>query len=129
MASNIIAALKNEPLIVGGDGEQSSDFVYVDDIVNGILIRKESAIGQVCDLGTGIDTPIKRIAEMIIEITKSKSKIEYVPLRTGEVKLHTKADLTNAKKYLGWEPKISLEEGIRKTIPYYAKLVGVKSPV
>jgi nucleoside-diphosphate-sugar epimerase len=66
---------------------------------------------------------------MIIELTKSKSKIEYVPLRTGEVKLHTKADLTNAKKYLGWEPKISLEEGIRRTIPYYAKLVGVKSPV
>lgn len=129
MASNIISALKNEPVIVGGDGEQSSDFVYVDDVVNGILIRKESAVGQVCDLGTGIDTPIKKIAEMIIELTKSKSKIEYVPLRTGEVKLHTKADLTNAKKYLGWEPKISLEEGIRKTIPYYAKLLGVKSPV
>lgn len=129
MASNIISALKNEPVIVGGDGEQSSDFVYVDDVVNGILIRKESAIGQVCDLGTGIDTPIKKIAGMIIELTKSKSKIEYVPLRTGEVKLHTKADLTNAKKYLGWEPKTSLEEGIRKTIPYYAKLLGVKSPV
>ncbi|MEW6408872.1 MAG: GDP-mannose 4,6-dehydratase [Nitrospirota bacterium] len=129
MASNIIAALKNEPVIVFGDGEQSSDFVYVDDVVDAILIQKESAIGQVCDIGTGISTPVKKVAEMIIELTKSKSKIEYLPLRTGEVKLHTKADLTNAKKYLGWEPKVSLEEGIRKTIPYYAKLLGIKSPV
>ena len=66
---------------------------------------------------------------MIIGLTNSKSQIEYLPLRTGEVKLHTKADLTNAKKYLGWEPKTSLEEGLRKTIPYYARLLGVKSPV
>jgi UDP-glucose 4-epimerase len=129
MASNIIAALKHEPLIVFGDGEQSSDFVYIEDVVDAILIRKESAIGQVCDIGTGIDTPIKKIAQMIIELTGGKSKIEYVPLRTGEVKLHTKADLANTKKYLGWEPKVKLEEGIRRTIPYYAKLLGVKSPV
>ena len=129
MASSIIAALKNEPVIVFGDGEQSSDFVYIDDVVEALLTLKESAIGQVLDIGTGISTPVKKVAEMIIGLTNSKSKIEYLPMRTGEAKLHTKADLTNAKKYLGWEPKTSLEEGLRKTIPYYAKLVGVKSPV
>jgi len=130
VASNITAALKNEPIVVFGDGEQSSDFVYVDDVVEGCLrAPRDSAIGQVCDLGTGVATPVKRVAELIIELTRSKSKIEYLPLRTGEVKLHTKADLTNSKKYLGWEPKMSLEEGLKKTIPYYAKLVGVKSPV
>ena len=130
VASNITAALKNEPIIVFGDGEQSSDFVYVDDVVEGCLgAPRDSAIGQVCDLGIGVATPVKRVAELIIELTRSKSKIEYLPLRTGEVKLHTKADLTNSKKYLGWEPKISLEEGLKKTIPYYAKRAGVKSPV
>jgi UDP-glucose 4-epimerase len=129
IASSIIAALKNEPVIVFGDGEQSSDFVYIDDVVEALMTLKESAIGQVMDIGTGISTPVKKVAEMIIGLTNSKSQIEYLPMRTGEVKVHTKADLTNAKKYLGWEPKISLEEGLKKTIPYYAKLVGVESPV
>ena len=130
VASNITAALKNEALVVFGDGEQSSDFVFIDDIVNACMrAPRDTAIGQVCDLGTGVNLPVKKVAEMIIELTKSKSKIEYFPLRTGEVKVHTKADLTNAKKYLDWEPKTSLEEGLKKTIPYYAKQVGVKSPV
>lgn len=129
IASSIIAALKNEPVIVFGDGEQSSDFVYIDDVVEGLLTLKESAIGQVVDIGTGISTPVKDVAALIIKLTNSKSKIEYLPMRTGEAKLHTKSDLANAKKYLGWEPKTSLEEGLRKTIPYYAKLLGVKSPV
>jgi UDP-glucose 4-epimerase len=129
VASNIIAALKNEPVIVFGDGEQSSDFVYVDDIVEGCLrAPRDSAIGQVIDLGTGISTPVKRVAELIIELTRSNSKIEYVPMRTGEVKSHTKADLTNAKKYLDWEPKVRLEEGLKKTIPYYANLLGMNPP-
>jgi UDP-glucose 4-epimerase len=129
IASSIIAALKNEPVIVFGDGEQSSDFVYIDDVVRALMTLKESAVGQVLDIGTGISIPVKKVAEMIIGLTNSKSQIEFHPLRTGEVKLHTKADLTNAREYLGWEPKISLEEGLRKTIPYYAQLVGVESPV
>ncbi|MCL5422855.1 MAG: SDR family NAD(P)-dependent oxidoreductase [Nitrospirae bacterium] len=130
VASSIIAALKNEPVIVFGDGEQSSDFVYIDDVVEALLTLQESAIGQVVDIGTGISTPVKDVAALIIKLTKSKSKIEYLPMRTGEIKLDTKSDLTNVRKYLpSWKPKTSLEEGLRKTIPYYAKLVGVKSPV
>lgn len=130
MATFIEAALKNEDLPVMGDGEQSSDFVFIDDIVEGCMrAPRDAAIGQIMDLGTGINTPVKKIAELIIEITGSKSKIKYVPLRTGEVKVHTKADNTNAKKYLDWEPKIDLREGIKRTIPYYANRLGVKSPV
>jgi UDP-glucose 4-epimerase len=130
VASNIISALKNEPVIVFGDGEQSSDFIYVDDVVEACLrAPTDSAIGRICDIGTGISTPVKRVAELIIELTGSKSKIEYLPLRTGEVKLHSKADPTNAKNSLDWEPKVTLEEGLRKTIPYYANLLGTRSPV
>lgn len=130
MATFIEAALLNEDLPVMGDGEQSSDFVFIDDIVEGCMrAPKDAAIGQIIDLGTGINTPVKKVAELIIEITGSKSKIKYVPLRTGEVKVHTKADLTNAKKYLDWEPTVSLREGITRTIPYYARQLGVKSPV
>lgn len=130
MATFIEAALKNEDLPVMGDGEQSSDFVFIDDIVEGCMrAPRDTAIGQIMDLGTGINTPVKKVAELIIEITGSKSQIKYVPLRTGEVKVHTKADITNAKKYLDWEPKVDLREGIKRTIPYYAKRLGVKSPV
>ncbi|MCX5825995.1 MAG: GDP-mannose 4,6-dehydratase [Deltaproteobacteria bacterium] len=130
MATFIEAALKNEDLPVMGDGEQSSDFVFIDDVIEAIMrAPRDAAIGQIMDIGTGINTPVKKVAEMIIEITRSKSKIKYMPLRTGEVKVHTKADNTNAKKILDWEPKTDLREGIKRTIPYYAKRLGVKSPV
>jgi len=130
IASNILAALKNEPVIVFGDGEQSSDFVYIDDVADACLkAPRDSALGQVCDIGTGISTPVNRIVQLILELTHSQSKIENLPLRTGEAKLNTKADLTHAEKYLDWEPKTELVEGLKKTIPYYANLLGVPSPV
>jgi nucleoside-diphosphate-sugar epimerase len=130
IASSIIAALHHEPIIVFGDGEQSSDFVFIDDVVEACLgAVRESAVGQVCDIGTGISTPVKKVAELIIELTQSKSPIDFLPMRTGEVKLHSQADLSNARKYLEWEPKMELREGLKKSIPYYANLLGVKSPV
>jgi len=130
MATFIEAALMNEPLPVMGDGEQSSDFVFVDDIVE-VLMRAptDKAVGKIMDAGTGISTPVKKVAELIIELTGSKSEIKYVPLRTGEVKVATKADLTEVRQTLGWEPKYDLREGLKRTIPYYAKRLGMKSPV
>ncbi|MCX5916185.1 MAG: SDR family NAD(P)-dependent oxidoreductase [Deltaproteobacteria bacterium] len=130
VASSIMAALKNEPIIVFGDGEQSSDFIYIDDVVEACLKAPcESAVGQVLDIGTGISTPVIKVVESILELTRSRSKIEHLPLRTGEVPLRTKADPTPARQNLNWEPKTQLVEGLRKTIPYYANLLGVKSPV
>jgi len=130
VASSILAALKNEPLIVFGDGEQSSDFVYIDDVVEACLKAPcDSAVGQVMDIGTGISTPVNRVVQLILELTRSRSRIENLPLRTGEAKLHTKADFAPARRFLTWEPKTELAEGLRKTIPYYANLLGVKSPV
>lgn len=130
MATFIEAALKNEPLPVMGDGEQSSDFVFIDDVVEACMqAPRDAAIGRIVDIGTGIDTPVIKVAELIIELTGSKARIEHVSLRTGEVKVHTKADTVNAKKYLDWEATVDLREGIRRTIPYYARRLGVKSPV
>lgn len=130
MATFIEAALKDEDLPVMGDGEQSSDFVFIEDVVDALMkAPRDAAVGQIMDIGTGIDTSVKKAAEMVIDITRSKSKIKYVPLRTGEVKVHTRADNTNARKYLDWKPKVDLEESIRRTIPYYAKRLGIKSPV
>ena len=130
MATFIECALQNEDLPVGGDGEQSSDFVFIDDIVEACMSApKDEAIGEIMDAGTGINTPVKEVAELVIELCKSKSKIKYVPLRTGEVKVHTKADLTKIKEILDFEPKFDLREGLKRTIPYYATKLGVPSPV
>jgi len=99
----------------------------VEDVAEACMLAPtDAAIGQMIDVGSGINTSVKKVAELIIELTGSKSKIEFHPLRTGEVKVHTKADLANGKKYLGWEPKVSLREGLLKTIPYYAKRLGIK---
>ena len=130
MATFIEAALMNEPLPVMGDGEQASDFVFIDDIVDACMKAPcDKAIGEIMDAGTGVSTQVKKVAELIIELTGSKSEIKYVPLRTGEAKVETKADLTRIKEALDWEPKYDLVEGLKRTIPYYAKRLGVPSPV
>lgn len=130
VASCITSALKGDPISIFGDGTQASDFVYIDDVVDSILkASTPAAVGHVMDIGTGIATPVIRVAELVLELTGSKSKFEFLPMRTGEVKLETKSDLTKAKELLGWEPKTDLREGLKRTIPYYAKQLGVKSPV
>jgi len=129
MATFIEAALKNEPVPVMGDGEQSSDFIFIDDVVDACMkAPNDAAIGRILEIGTGINTSVKRVAESIIEITGSKSKVELRPMRTGEVKIHTKSQTADAKKYLGWEWKTKLEDGLRKTIPWYAKQLGLALP-
>jgi UDP-glucose 4-epimerase len=129
MASFIEAALKNEPLPVMGDGEQSSDFIFIDDVIEACMLAPtEAAVGRILEIGTGINTSVRRVAELIIQITGSRSKIEFRPMRTGEVKIHTKSDASDAQKYLGWHWKTGLEDGLRRTIPWYAKQLGLDLP-
>ncbi|MEW6230143.1 MAG: SDR family NAD(P)-dependent oxidoreductase, partial [Bacillota bacterium] len=91
VATCIIAALKGEPLPIFGDGEQASDFIFVDDVVDACLkAPTPEAVGEVFDIGTGVATTVNEVARLIIKLTGSKSKIEYFPMRTGEVKLTTK---------------------------------------
>ena len=130
MATFVECAIKGEPLPVMGDGEQSSDFIFIEDVVDACMKAPTgAATGRIIEIGTGIGTAVLDVARLIIELTGSPSKIEFKPLRTGEKKIHTKSDIADAKKYLGWEPKTSLEEGLRKTIPWYAEQLGVPSPI
>lgn len=130
MATFIEAALKGEPLPVMGDGKQSSDFVFVDDVVEACMrAPRPEAVGQIMEIGSGVDTPVIKVAQLIIELTGSKSQIKHVPLRTGEKKVHTRSDIALAKKLLGWQPKYSLREGLLRTIPWYAEQLGLPSPL
>jgi UDP-glucose 4-epimerase len=129
MATFIEAAIKNEPIPVMGDGEQSSDFIFIDDVVDACMKAPvDGGVGRIMEIGTGINTSVKQVAEMIVEIIGSKSKIELRPLRTGEIKIHTKSDPTDAKTFIGWEMKTALEQGLRKTIPWYARELGLELP-
>lgn len=130
MATFIEAALKGEPLPVMGDGEQSSDFVFVDDVVEACMrAPRPEAVGQIMEIGSGLDTPVIEVAKLIVELTGSKSQIKHVPLRTGEKKVHTRSDIALAGKLLGWKPKYTLREGLLRTIPWYAEQLGLPSPL
>ncbi len=111
-------ALKNEPLPVFGDGSQTRSFCYVDDLVNGIEKMLFSKLNEPVNLGNPNEMTIKQLAEKILEMTSTKSKIEFKPLPQDDPKVR-KPDITKARKLLGWEPKVSLEDGLRKTFNYF----------
>jgi len=120
----IIQALKNEDITVYGDGSQTRSFCYVDELVDGfirLMASPDDFAGPV-NLGNPVEFTIKELAEKVIGMTGSKSKISYLPLPHDDPR-QRQPDITLAKKELGWEPKIKLEEGLIKTIKYFENLV------
>ena len=121
----IIQALKNEDITIFGTGEQTRSFQYVDDLIDGMIKmmnNENNFIGPV-NIGNPGEFTMKELAEMILKlIPKSKSKIVYKDLPKDDPK-QRKPDITLAKKELDWEPKIHLEEGLKKTIEYFRSKV------
>ncbi len=113
-------ALKNEDLVIYGDGSQARDFVFVDDVAEANIsaMKYENSSFEIFNIGSGTETTIGNLAEMIIKLTDSKSKIIYLPPRDGDI-VYSRADVSKAKQVLGWEAKVPLEEGIFQTIAYY----------
>lgn len=120
----IIQALQNKPITIYGDGSQSRSFCYVDDLIEGFIRLMDSSgefTGPV-NMGNPGEFTIKELAEKIIDIIGSKSVLEYRPLPSDDP-IQRQPDITLARQVLGWEPGISLEEGLKKTIPYFENLV------
>jgi dTDP-glucose 4,6-dehydratase len=111
-------ALKNEDVTVFGDGSQTRSFCYVSDLVDGIIRLMLSKENDPVNIGNPAEMTIKQIAETIIDMTGSKSKIVYKPLPVDDPKVR-KPDITRARTLLGWEPKVDLREGLTKTIDYF----------
>ena len=113
-------ALKGEPLTVHGSGKQTRDLSYVSDTVSGFLTMGShpNAVGEVVNFGTGEDVSINLLAEKIIEVTESSSKITHTKDRLAEVD-RLCCDNSKAKRLFGWEPKVSLEEGLRKNAQWF----------
>lgn len=114
----ISQALHNKPIPVFGDGKQTRSFCYVDDLVDGILKVVFSEFNDPINLGNPNEKTILELAETIIRMTKSESKIDYKPLPTDDPKVR-KPDITRARERLGWEPQVTLEQGLIKTIEYF----------
>jgi UDP-glucuronate decarboxylase len=121
----IIQALKGEDITVYGDGSQTRSFCHVDELIDGfirLMASPDEFTGPV-NLGNPVEFTIKELAEKVIEMIGSKSKIRYKPLPHDDPK-QRQPDIALAKKELGWEPKIKLEEGLRKTIDYFDSLLN-----
>jgi len=120
----IVQALRNEPITVFGDGSQTRSFCYVDDMVEGIIKMMNSPdnfTGPV-NLGNPEEYTILELAEKIINLTGSKSKIVFKLLPENDPK-RRRPDITLAKEKLVWEPKTNLEEGLKKTIEYFKEVI------
>lgn len=114
----IVQALKNEDITIYGDGSHTRSFMYVDDLIEGIITVMNNPIHKPVNLGNPVETSMIELAEMIIRLSKSRSKISFHPLPEDDP-ARRKPDITVAK-ILGWEPRISLEEGLLKTIEYFS---------
>jgi dTDP-glucose 4,6-dehydratase len=119
-------ALRCEPLTVYGDGLQTRSFCFVSDLVEGIYRLLMSEEHDPVNLGNPTEMTILEFAEMINKIVGNNAGIEFKPaLRLGDDPQRRRPDITRAKEILGWQPKISIEEGLRLTIPYFTQKLGL----
>ena len=119
----IVAALKEEPLEIFGDGEQTRSFCYVSDLIDVILkmMNKDDFIGPV-NIGNPGEFTIRELAEKILKLTGSRSKIQVRQERSDDP-VRRRPDISLAREKLGWEPSVDLEEGLGKTIEYFGKVL------
>jgi dTDP-glucose 4,6-dehydratase len=111
-------ALNNKPITIYGDGSQTRSFCYITDLIDGIYKLMNSDLNEPVNIGNPNEMKLIELAEKIIELTSSKSKIIYKPLPIDDPKVR-RPDIALARTKLGWQPKISLEEGLKKTIAYF----------
>jgi UDP-glucuronate decarboxylase len=117
----IVQALQGQDITVYGEGQQTRSFCYVDDLIEGFvgLMNQDQVIGPM-NIGNPNEFTILELAQKVIELTGSKSQIVYRPMPEDDPK-QRKPDITQAREVLGWEPKVQLEAGLKKTIEYFAQ--------
>lgn len=118
-------ALRGEDITVFGDGSQTRSFCYVSDLVDGIYRLLLSDYSSPVNIGNPVEITIKQFAEEIISLTGTKQKIVYNPLPVDDPK-QRQPDITKAREILGWEPKISREEGLKITYEYFKTVLNKK---
>ena len=118
----IVQALRGEDITIYGEGEQTRSFCYFEDNLDGMMALMASDYHEPVNIGNPGEFTIKELAEKVIKLTKSKSKIVYMDLPKDDPK-QRRPDITLAKALLDWEPKVKLDKGLVKTIDYFRKIV------
>ncbi|HWV57598.1 MAG TPA: UDP-glucuronic acid decarboxylase family protein [Longimicrobiales bacterium] len=118
----IVQALRGDPLTVYGDGSQTRSFCYVSDEVEGIYRLFMSDYNEPVNIGNPDEFTVRELAERVIQLTGSTSSIEFRPLPVDDPKIRRPA-IDRARTILGWEPRVALDEGLRRTIPYFQAFI------
>lgn len=123
----IVQALRGEPVTVYGDGSQTRSFCYVDDMVDGILKMMDSpaTLSGPVNLGNPVEKSMLELARLVVELTGSRSKIAHAPLPEDDP-VRRRPDIDLARRELGWEPRVALEDGLKRTIAYFDQLLGAR---
>jgi UDP-glucuronate decarboxylase len=121
----IVQALKNEPITIYGEGQQTRSFCYVDDLIEGFirLMATDASVTGPINLGNPGEFTIRELAEKVIALTGSRSTLEMRPLPADDPR-QRQPDITRAREQLGWTPKIDLETGLRSTIAYFDQMLS-----
>jgi dTDP-glucose 4,6-dehydratase len=123
----IVQALKGEPMTVYGSGEQSRSFCYVEDEVEGLYRLFMRGDNEPTNIGNPYEFTVRELADIVVELTETTSPVVYKPLPVDDPKIR-QPDISKARRQLDWEPQIQLREGIRRTIIYFAELLGKPIP-
>ncbi len=114
----IVQALHGQPLTIYGDGSQTRSFCYVDDLIEGIVRVFERGTPDPINLGNPHEFTVRQLADRVLALTGSRSTVVQRPLPTDDPRVR-QPDITSARETLGWEPRVSLDEGLRRTITYF----------
>jgi UDP-glucuronate decarboxylase len=121
----IVQALRGQNLTIYGDGSQTRSFCYVDDLIEGFVrLMETEGVSSPVNIGNPSEFTMLQLAELVVKKVGGSSKITFHPLPSDDPKQRC-PDITLAKKLLGWEPKVPLEEGIERTIAYFKKTLGL----
>ena len=112
--------LRNEPVTVNGDGKQTRDYVFVGDVARANLLALERDVRGPFNIGTGIETDVNRLAEILLAASGSRSKVEHGAPKAGEQR-RSVVDHRRATAELGWRPEVSLEDGLKQTVDWFRK--------
>jgi len=126
----IVQALKNEPITLYGDGSQTRAFCYVDDLVDG-FVRMMAAPDDITgpmNLGNPVETSVAELAELIVELTGSRSKVTYGPLPIDDP-IQRCPDISQASLLLDWKPRTALRVGLQRTIGYFDRLLAARDRI
>jgi nucleoside-diphosphate-sugar epimerase len=119
----IVQALRGEPLTVYGDGSQTRSFCYVDDLIEGMLRLFHCGNAEPTNIGNPHEFTVRQLAERVLTLTGSRSRIEQRPLPTDDPKVR-RPDIARAREILGWEPGVSLEAGLERAIAYFREVLA-----